>query len=291
MTSSTQIENMKQFPYKLAAIDIDQTLVGPDKRIGVDNRRAVERLKESGCRVLLASGRRHDNMLPFYRDLGLDGFVVSTQGAVARHAHGSQVLHEATLAPRDAAELITEGLRREMTVMHWSRRGVVANEKSRWVRHYVEECRDPVSVTDLRGLFSHAAEKIVWGATPAMIASIGPAIRQRFHARFEITMTEDWFLEFTAPDATKAAGVAAVARHYGIAPAQVLTFGDGNNDVSMLAWAGMGVAMSHARPKARAAARLTAPAGDPESSLARAIDAVLEQVAAGPAPDRFDEAA
>ena len=275
MTSS----NRTNFPFKLAAIDIDQTLVGRDKKIGAENRRAIARLRELGCRVILASGRRHDNMLSFHRELGLEGFIVSTQGAVARHAFASQVLHAALIAPRDAAELVNEGLNRELTLMHWSRRGVVANQQSRWVRHYVEDCRDPVSICDLRGLADQPAEKIVWGADPALIASVLPTIRQRYGARFEITVTEDWFIEFTAPGATKAAGVAAVARHCQIGREHVLTFGDGNNDASMLAWAGCGVAMAHARPAAKAAARLVAPDGDPESSLARAIDLVIRTFA------------
>jgi Cof subfamily protein (haloacid dehalogenase superfamily) len=264
-----------EFPYKLAAIDIDQTLVGPDKRISAENRHAVRRLQNLGCRVILASGRRHDNMLPFQRELGLEGFVVSTQGAIARHPRTSRPLHEATLAARDVAELLAEGARRELTVMHWSRRGVVANERSRWVERYVEDCRDPVSVTNLQGLAAERAEKIVWGAAPAAIASLAPQIRGRFHERFEITITDDFFIEFTSPLATKATGVAAVARYHKIDPIQVLTFGDGNNDVSMLAWAGMGVAMSHASPAARVAARLIAPPGNPDSSLARAVAAVL----------------
>lgn len=267
--------NSHEFPYQLAAIDIDQTLVGPDKRIGTANRKAVRRLIELGCRVVLASGRRHDNMLPYHRELGLDGFVVSTQGAVARHATKNQVLHECHLLPRDGAELMNEGLRRELTVMHWSRRGVVANDHTKWIKRYVEDCRDPVAVVDLHGLCDQPAEKIVWGAEPAVIASLLPGVRERYGERFQITITDDFFLEFTAPGATKAAGVAAVARYYDIAPDQVLAFGDGNNDVPMLAWAGLGVAMSHARPAARAAAKLTAPQGNPESSLARAVGLIL----------------
>jgi len=263
------------FAYRLAAIDIDQTLVGPDKRIGDANRRAVGQLQKLGCRVVLASGRRHDNMLPYQRELGLEDFVVSTQGAIVRHPRKSRPLYEAMLGPREVAELLAEGTRRGLTLMHWSRRGIVVNELSRWVRHYVEECRDPVTVNNLHGLASEPAEKLVWGAAPAEIASLAQQIRGRFHGRFEITVTDDYFIEFTSLNATKAAGVGAVARHYGIDSSEVLTFGDGNNDVSMLSWAGLGVAMSHARSAARAAAKLIAPAGNPESSLARAIGAVL----------------
>jgi hypothetical protein len=271
---------MHGFPYKLAAIDIDQTLVGPDKRIGKANAEAVRRLIARDVRVVLASGRRHDNMLPFHRELGLDGFIISTQGAVVRHAFNNHVLHEAHLPVRDVSELVREGLRRGVTVTHWSRRGVVANEQTKWVRRYVEDCRDPVAMVELRAMSDRRAEKIVWSAEPGAIASMLPGVRDRFARRFEVTLTEDYSIEFTSPDATKAAGAAAVARHYGIATEEVIAFGDGNNDVPMLAWAGLGVAMSHARPAARAAAKLTAPEGNPESSLARAVDTILGELPA-----------
>src|SRR4051794_25521091 len=103
---------MKDFPYKLAAIDIDDTLVGPDKRISGANRNAVARLTGLGCRVVLASGRRHDNMLPFHRELGLDDFLVSCQGAVARHPVNGELLHHAPVPMPEAAEVTAEGLER-----------------------------------------------------------------------------------------------------------------------------------------------------------------------------------
>lgn len=262
--------------YKLAAIDIDQTLVGPDKRVGEANRRAVRKLQELGCRVVLASGRRHDNMLSYQRELELDDFVISTQGAVVRHPKKSRALHEATIAAPDVAELIGEGLRRELTVMHWSRRGVAANVRSRSVEQYIRDCRDAVTIADVRNLGGERAEKLVWGAEPTEIAAIARQLSPRLRERFEVTLTDGFFIEFTSPRATKAVGVAAVAKHYKINPEHVLTFGDGNNDVSMLKWAGMGVAMSHAKASAKTAARLIAPPGDAESSLARAVWAVLE---------------
>ena len=56
----------------------------------------------------------------------------------------------------------------------------------------------------------------------------------------------------------------------------MLAFGDGNNDAAMLAWAGLGVAMPHASEAALAAADRVAPAGNPETALARAVEMVLE---------------
>jgi hypothetical protein len=264
------------FPYKLAAIDLDDTLLGPDKRIGQPNQAAVERLRELGCEVILASGRRHDNMLSFHRELGLGGYAVSCQGASARHVRTGQFLHHAPIDPPLAVEVTHAGLERRVTVMYWSSQGVCASEHSPWVQRYEADCKDPVPVADVATMLHKPAEKVIWAAEPPLIATLASQMQRRYHARLNVIVTDDWFLEFSSMNATKAAGVAAVARAMGLESEEVLAFGDGNNDVPMLRWAGLGVAMSHARPAARAAARMVAPDGSPETSFARAVEGVVQ---------------
>jgi hypothetical protein len=168
------------------------------------------------------------------------------------------------------------GLSRGVSVLHWAGRGVLTQEQSRWTDRYTSDCSDPVAITDLRALRDEPAEKVVWGAEPGVITALAPEMRRRYRGRMVVTVTDDWFLEFAATGATKAAGVAAIADRYGIEQGEVLAFGDGNNDAALLAWAGLGVAMSHGRPAAQAAAKMVAPEGDPESGLARAVEVVLE---------------
>jgi hypothetical protein len=89
-------------------------------------------------------------------------------------------------------------------------------------------------------------------------------------------VTNDRYLEFTASGAKEATGVASVASVLGIARERVLAFGDGNNDIPLLGWAGPGVAIPHGRLGACRAAGLIGPEGDPESALARAVDSVVQ---------------
>jgi hypothetical protein len=76
--------------------------------------------------------------------------------------------------------------------------------------------------------------------------------------------------------------VAAVATAAGISHKAVLAFGDGHNDVTLLSWAGLGVAMPHGRAAAHAAAQMVAPHGDPESALSRAVDLITKEFASLP---------
>ncbi|WP_406699913.1 Cof-type HAD-IIB family hydrolase [Singulisphaera sp. Ch08] len=271
-----------KFPYSLAAIDIDDTLVGPDKKISWENRRAVEQLQSLGCRVVLASGRRHANMLPYCEELGLDDFVVSSQGARVEHLRTGEVIHHARLAPTDQAALVAEGLSRGFTVMLWLPEGIFAQAHTPWIDGYGEDTGgDLVTITDLLSLASQPAEKIIWAADPEVITPTSIEMSSRYEGRVSVMITMDWYLEFAAPNANKDDGVAALARHLEIRRASVLAFGDGHNDVSLLSWAGMGVAMPHGRESARSVAQLVASDGDPESALARAVDQLTREYQSG----------
>lgn len=261
--------------FSLAAIDIDETLIGHDGKIGRANREAVAGLRSRGCRVILASGRRHANMLPYCAELGLDDFVVSSQGARVEHASTGRVLHHAELEPATAAALTAEGLSRGFSVLLWLADRVLAQAPSEWIGRYERLTNDPVEIAELAALADRPAEKVIWAAHPDLVSKEAEAMRKRLDGRALTTVTEAWSLEFSAVEADKRHGVAALARHLGIPRERVLAFGDGNNDAGMLAWAGMGVAMPHGRPSARAAARIVAPDGDPGSALARGVAAVL----------------
>ena len=239
-------------------------------------------LQALGCRVVLASGRRHANMLPFCEELGLDDFVVSSQGARVEHLRTGEVIHHATLTPSDQAALVAEGHRRGFTVMLWLREEVFAEARTFWVDNYSKHSGDDlVTIADLLPLTSRPAEKIIWAADPDRIASTSTEMGPRYAGQLSVTITEDWYLEFTALNANKDDGVAALARHLEIRRSAVLAFGDGHNDVSLLSWAGMGVAMPHGRDAARSAARIVASDGNPESALARAVDQLAGEYQSG----------
>lgn len=266
------------FPYRLAAIDIDDTLIGPDKTASAFNLERVRRLQSRGVRVILATGRSFRNMLPFCTALGLSDYMVDTFGAVVRHSARDAILLRKTLPPADAAAMIDEGRRRGFTVLAFVPEGVLAERPSPWI----EACRgaggsdEPLHWTLLSDTARADVERVVWLAEPGALAPLAQAFPAQFQDRLTVIHTLPFALEFFAPGVDKASGVEAVARHYGIAPAEVVAFGDGHQDLPMLSWAGLGIAMAHGAA-ARSGVRV-APAGDPATALARAIDELMERV-------------
>jgi hypothetical protein len=263
--------------YKLAVLDLDDTLLGPDKTIGVENVSAVRRLQKDGVQCILASGRRHENMLRFHRQLELTGPVVSSNGALVKIAETGDILRESVMPESLASEIVAEGLKRNMTMNYYHADGhLLSNEKSPWMYLYEERTGSHSTLdTDLTRHDGKRALKLIWIDAPDRIQTLYDEMNERYGDYLAIVVTDPEYLEFMAPGVNKAEGVTAAAHYFGMNPAEIMAFGDGNNDVELLRWAGLGVAMSHARRSAQAAADRIAPPGNPESSLARAVDMIL----------------
>ena len=268
--------------FALAAIDIDDTLVGHDGVISVENAAAIARLLALGTRVVLASGRSHANMLPFHRALGLPrGPVISAQGAVVQDSETGAVRFEAAIDVSDVVEVTRDARARGFAVQHYRPSGIYIDTRTQWTEYDQTRNSEPHrEVQDLLAAAEHGdvpddVAKIIWlGDSGAVDASLAE-VHARYDGRLTVTRTDPPYLEFSAPNVNKATALARVAEDLRVAQAEVLAFGDGNNDAAMLAWAGTGVAMPHAKPAARTAANVTGPDGDPETALARAIAMVL----------------
>ena len=223
---------LPRLPYRLAAIDIDDTLIGPDKIASELNLERVRRLQARGVRVILATGRSFRNLLPFAAALGLDDYMVDSFGAQVRHCGSGAVLLRKALAPASAAEMIDEGRRRGYVVLAFTPQGVLAEEPSPWI----ERCRtagggdEPIHWTTFTDTSLNDVERVVWLGEPAALAPLAGEFTARLAGRITVIPTLTFALEFFAPGVGKAPAVDAVARHYGIAPAEVLAFGDSHQD-------------------------------------------------------------
>ena len=269
--------------FVLAAVDIDDTLVGPDGVVSAANVAALKRLVAAGTRVVLASGRSHANMLPFHRMLGLPpGPIISSQGAVVQDSETGAVRFAYAMAPDDVAAVTRHGRESGFAVQHYRPGGIHTEARTRWTEYDQTRNSEPhVEVRDLLaagtgGAVPDDVMKIIWLGDPDAITRAVPEAHARHDARLAVLRTDPPYLEFSAANVNKATALAAVAESLGASRAEVVAFGDGNNDAAMLAWAGLGVAMPHAAPSARNAADHVGPEGDAETALARAVAMVLE---------------
>src|ERR1700751_3484321 len=137
MDQTSDQNGVKGFSVRLAAVDLDGTLLGPDKEIGPENAAAVQRLRDKGVTVIIASGRRHQNSVRFQRELGLTGPIIACQGGLIRDGESGNVI-EAHFLPQTAArEIANEAGQYGVQAIYYHLDHLYVPEKNnRWIDLY-----------------------------------------------------------------------------------------------------------------------------------------------------------
>ncbi|WP_309715801.1 HAD family hydrolase [Armatimonas sp.] len=268
---------MTHFPFRLAVFDLDGTLLGPDKEISPANAAAVVQLQSLGCTVVLASGRPHGNILRFQTQLGLQGPIVSGNGALVKVEGTGEVWRAVLFDLKLANLLLDEGRKLGITQIWDGPQGVVGWERTRHFEILEERTKATYEVVgDPRLRFpGESPFKILWIADATQIAELDQIWRARLGSRSYITITDPEYLEFSDPSVNKATALQIVAERLEIPREEIVFFGDGDNDAELLRWAGLGVAMPHSRPLALAAADTIGPEAPEENAVAAAVKQLL----------------
>ncbi|MEA3211095.1 MAG: hypothetical protein QOE70_4152 [Chthoniobacter sp.] len=261
----------QQSPYRLAFVDLDDTLLGPRKDIGRANLGALHRLRAAGVQIAIASGRHHNNITGLAQ-LGQKDWILSSHGSVVRHEQTREVLAEVNMTPSLVRHLCDRARELEFSVIVYHRDGAYIERDSKWTDLYAREAGWIPKRADFATLEATGIQKVLWSDHPDRIQQWAPALKEEFADRLNVLVTNPELLEFFSLTANKAIGAQTLARKLRIRCEETLAFGDGNNDVELLRWAGLSVAMNHGRETARRAARLVSPPGPPESAFARAVD-------------------
>ncbi len=272
--------SISKFPYRLSAIDLDGTLLGPDKEVSDQNAAAVHRLNENGARVIIASGRRHQNSIRFQRQFGLTGPIIACQGGLIRDGEQGTVIEAHFLPASFAREIVDAGEKDGVDVIYYHLDHLYVGERrDRWVNLYESRVGEKTeTIPHLDQLEGRHALKIVWYGDPEVLNRARSEMEERFRDKVDVLSTETENLEFMPRGVNKATALEKVAREFGVKREEVLAFGDGENDIQMLVWAGLGVAMRHGNAKAIAAAKMVSPPGPPETAFARAVDEIFRDV-------------
>lgn len=262
---------------KLAAMDLDGTLLGPDGKIGAANAQAVQQLRDAGMQVVLASGRHPLNMQKYGRMLPGIEWLVSCQGGEVSDINREQVLHRDFLPVSQAQEGLDLCRKLGLTPIAYCVEGtLVDTEVNDSLDFYAHLSGTMPRLVKPEELASQPMFKIICiGDESAIDAAMqNPATTS---TSMQMVRTHKRFLEFMPRGVSKATGLKVLAARLGVTPAEVVTFGDGDNDVPMFEWAGASVAMDHGWPSALKAAAYTTPEGPADAALARGVELILKR--------------
>jgi Cof subfamily protein (haloacid dehalogenase superfamily) len=213
---------------------------------------------------------------PYLAEAGIEDPVVCYQGAVvADPLSGRFLRHEPiplALARETIAALEDEGFHvncyvgDELYVAH------ITPEAERYAS-FQNLPLHPVG--NLLAWLSEPPTKLVAIDEPEVLDGLEARMKSRFDGRLYISKSLPYFLEFASPEVTKASGLQFLADHLGFAADNTVAFGDGENDVELLRWAGYGIAVANAHERVLAAADWVCPAADDEG-VAQVIEGFLD---------------
>jgi len=225
---------------------------------------------------VLVTGRMFQAVRPYALEAGLDDPVVCYQGAVvAEPRTGKWLRHEPIpleLAREAIAALRDEGFGLNCYVGD----ELYVAEITPGARQYADfQDIELHPVGDLLAWLDEPPTKLVVIDDPEVLDGLKQRMIARFDGRLYISTSLPYFLEFASPDVTKAAGLDFVAEHLGFARERTVAFGDGENDIELVDWAGFGVAVENAHDRVKELADLICPPVT-EEGVAQVLEAYLD---------------
>ena len=258
--------------YKLIAADLDHTLLRDDGTVSEFTKKTIARCMDAGVGFTFATGRMYCSAQPIAEMLGIQLPLITYQGALLKDTAGN-VLYSLHL-PQEVAGEIEEILRDSK--LHYNIYSDGELYFSTFGQRFLDYARHigvkPLAVPSALGELPVTQFGVF--AEPEAISLLQQSIEKRFAGSVHTIVTGGHFLEICHPLAQKSYGLARLADHLGIDAEEIVAIGDNNNDLDMLRYAGLGVAVGNAVSAAKQAAqRLTA--SNDEDGVARLIEELV----------------
>jgi HAD superfamily hydrolase (TIGR01484 family) len=261
---------------RLVATDLDGTLVRTDGGISRRSCQALRAAEEAGILVALVTGRPPRWLAPVAAATGHTGVAICANGAILYDLHEERIVDSTLLDPETLRE-VARRLRAAVPGLRFAVEYGADFGHEPGYRHYWAIGNVAVRVGAVEAILDRPAPKLL-ALHPSMSPDELLAVAvELLGSDVGVTCSShEALLEISAAGVTKATGLAGLAERAGIAPEEVVAFGDMPNDLPMLAWAGRAVAVANAHPRVLAAADEVTASNDDDG-----VALVLERVVAG----------
>ncbi|GCD09865.1 Cof-type HAD-IIB family hydrolase [Clostridium tagluense] len=241
--------------YKLICIDMDGTLLNDEKIISAKNLRAIKLASEKGVRIAVCTGRIFTSAEFFSELLGVKSPVIASNGAYIREKDRNEVVYKSTLGVEKCKKLLSV-FRQYSLYPHYYTSNIVFTEKLIHSSCFYKEVNktlpkdkqvEIVLVEDWDEIFEKYESEIFKGiAVDEDLEKLQNAKNQlKGMEDFEVVSSRFDNLEVMNKGVSKGNAVKILGDYYGINSKQIICIGDSENDLSMIKFAGLGVAMEN----------------------------------------------
>lgn len=252
---------------KLVAFDMDGTLLNHSGDVSEETSRVLDLLTEKGIVLALCTGRAYESAQNIIKKIRLEekgGYFCGMNGQTIVSYRTHQHINKAGLTASQIKKLVmyTENKNVLSIVQKGNNMTAVYNRKKKWivrlyqiVNHmfWIYRQNDNYEIrTVLREeLMPEGDEKVCFTGLPWTLRKIAEKIEADYKEEYRCTFVSPFWMECQLSDITKGEALRIIAKLEGIDVSETMAFGDGENDISMLQAAGLGVAVKNAMKKTR----------------------------------------
>lgn len=262
--------------YLIIALDIDGTLANSQKEISEKNICTLAEAARQGAQIALVSGRPTFGIEPTAKTLGMDkmgGYILSFNGAKIINYATGEVLYQNVLSPKEVTAICAQAALLGVPAITYSNDALYSTSaQSIYVQKEAAINKMPiVEVDNLAAATTFQTPKCLLVDDPEKLVKVEGIMKEKF-PNLSIYRSEPYFLEIMPKGIDKAFSLGLLLKHHGLTSQNLLSCGDGFNDLSMIQFAGMGVAMQNAQPVVKEAANYVSPYTNDEDAVAHAVE-------------------
>lgn len=262
--------------FKLIALDIDGTLLNSNKELTPHTRYALIEAQRQGKRIIIASGRHPVGVVPLANDLILGrygGFIMAFGGGkIIDCTTGKTVVSK--LFPKEYLPDIVGVLKdSNITVMVHDERKIFANNR---VNDYTYVERDilkmdMIAVDDFISAVNFDINKILLAGEPDELDKYQEILSKRYDGLLDVYKSAPYFLEIMPFGVSKGSMLPLLLEKLGVNKDELIAFGDNYNDMTMIGYAGFGVAMSNGEEEVKKIANYVCESND-DDGIAKTLE-------------------
>lgn len=237
--------------YKVIVMDVDGTLTNNEKKITAKTKEALMKAQEQGMILVLASGRPTTGLIELAKELEMDkyhGLLVSYNGSKVIDFTTNEVLFDQPLSIDEIKSILKHLKQFDITPMIDDGTHLYVEKVDGYRVDYETKGNNFIlnQVEDLESFITFESSKILTSGIPEYMDEIFEEMKRPFEDKLSCMFTAPFYVEYTAKGVDKAKALDTVLTHLGYRKDEVIAFGDGHNDASMIEYVGLGIAMENA---------------------------------------------
>jgi Cof subfamily protein (haloacid dehalogenase superfamily) len=237
--------------YKMLVLDMDDTLLTDDHKISEENKEMIYQAREKGVHVILASGRPTAAMTSFAKELNLDSYMISYNGAVITDLKDDTILFEQTLTKEQIHELYDYSLKSKTHIITYLDGKVLSESYSEYIDVELNITGlEHNKVSDFKAEVNSAAVKCILLEEPSYLKEVEKDLKVAM-PHLSVSMSKPFFLEVAQNGIDKAASIKILAEKLNIQQSEIIAVGNAGNDLTMIEYAGLGVWVDNVTPELR----------------------------------------